>query len=214
MQRWTKPSKMQARHRDERPFVNPNPLLFSFFSCPSRAFTLTSFLVMASCAFTFIGTFPSPPKGRLGWAKCKADQAGCSLSSAIICCSSKLIRVASDAGGRGVYSTLKCASMFSILSSSKGSVGSVLIVVDIVFSRWGDSWWRIVSCLICELRSILTASVLAEVSVHCKQYVRHVLPFGSSPVFCRFRVYSCWFDWLTNFRFLVKKLFNFVFAWC
>lgn len=56
--------------------------------------------------------------------------------------------------------------MFPIRSSSSGDVGSFCVVVDIVFSRYGDSWWRMVSCFICDARSILTASVLAAVSVH------------------------------------------------
>ena len=146
------------------PFVSPKPLLFSFFCCPSRAFILISFLVTASCALTFIGTFSNPPNGRPGCAKCKADHAGCSISNIMMCCSSRFIRVTRDAGGLGVYSTLKCASMFSTLSSRRGSVGTVLLDTLIVFSRCGDSCCNIVSCLICALRSILTASVRAEVS--------------------------------------------------
>jgi hypothetical protein len=127
--------RIGMQYYDATYFVNPSPLLFSFFCWPSRILSLTSLRVMASCGFTLMGTFSSPPKGRFGWAKCRADQAGCSRSSIMICCSKRLNRVANDAGGRGVYSTLKCASIFSILSSSNGSVGFVLIVVVIVFSK-------------------------------------------------------------------------------
>ena len=106
-----------------RPFVNPRPLLFSFFSLPSLALILISFRVMASCGFTLRITFSIPPRTRPGCAKCSADHAGWSLSNAMICCSSRLIRVTNDAGGRGEYETLKCDSMLWIRSSSNGAVG-------------------------------------------------------------------------------------------
>ena len=124
-------------HKCQRdwPFVNPKPLLFSFFSFPSRAFILISFLVTASCGFTLIMIFSIPPNRLPGCAKCNADHAGCSRSRDIICCSSNDTRVAKDAGGRGVYSTLKCDSIFSIRSFRRGDVGSVRIELPIVFSR-------------------------------------------------------------------------------
>jgi len=63
----------------------------------------------------------------------------------------------------------------------------------IVFSRWGESWWRIVSCLICDVRSILMASVRAAVSTRQPFGYKWVgVPFESPPpVFWRLRVYSC-----------------------
>jgi hypothetical protein len=86
-----------------------------------------------------IMTFSIPPKALPGCAKCNADHAGCSRSNVMICCSSRDIRVASEAGGRGVYSTLKWDSMFCVRPSKRGDGGFIRIEDVIVFSRWGDS---------------------------------------------------------------------------